>query len=169
MITLQKATLEDINIIRDIAEKTWFVTYGELLSIEQMDYMFKWMYSVESIKKQMTELGHVFFIAYLLDKPLGYVSVEQQDKDVTHLHKLYILPSGQKKGIGKILIQKAFDFARASSENASCAVELNVNRYNKAVLFYKKMGMRIIFEGDFDIGNGYLMTDYILRIDLEKD
>lgn len=165
MITLQQATIEDIDIIRGIAGKTWFVTYNEMLSQKQMDYMFDMMYSVESIKRQMVELNHIFYIASHQEKPLGYVSVEQQKETLFHLHKLYILPEGQGKGIGRMLIGKAFDFARENAKGKPCALELNMNRDNKALYFYQRMGMYISDEGDFDIGSGYFMNDYILRID----
>ena len=41
-------------------------------------------------------------------------------------------------------------------------MELNVNRNNKALQFYQHMGMRKLREGDFPIGNGYYMNDYII-------
>lgn len=166
MFNFKTATVNDIGLIRHIASKAWFVTYGNILSSEQLDYMFEMMYSEESIKRQITEQKQVFFIAFLLEKPLGYVSIEQQVEDLYHLHKLYILPDWQSRGIGKALINKAFNYAKKTSKDMGCAVELNVNRYNKALDFYKKMGMHIRCEGDFDIGNGFYMNDYILRIDL---
>ena len=166
MITFQQATTKDIDLLRHIAEKTWFVTYRDMLSQEQMDYMFDRMYSVESLKRQMTEQNHVYFIALSDDEPLGYLSVEQQTETLFHLHKLYILPEGQGKGIGKILINKAFSFAKEHTKGKECVVELNMNRDNKALSFYEKMGMRISDRGDFDIGNGFYMNDYIFRIDL---
>jgi len=169
MITLRKATIHDLDTIRNIAEGTWFITYSEILSPEQADYMFEKMYSTEAILQQISEQNHVFFIAYQKHKPLGYVSIEQQQENIFHLHKLYILPEGQNKGLGKILINKAFDFAKETSQGQKCAMELNVNRNNKALSFYKKMGMYIHGEGDFDIGNGYFMNDYILRIDFEDE
>ena len=46
------------------------------------------------------------------------------------------------------------------------AFELNVNRHNKALDFYKKMGMSIDRSGDFDIGGGFYMNDYIMRKEL---
>lgn len=167
MITIQQTTTEDIELIREIAGKTWFVTYQDILSREQLDYMFDMMYSAESIKQQMTVLNHIFFIAWLENNPLGYVSVEKQQETLFHLHKLYVLPESQGKGIGEILIKKAFAFARENSGNKECALELNMNRHNKALDFYRKMGMYICSEGDFDIGNGYFMNDYIFRIDLK--
>jgi ribosomal protein S18 acetylase RimI-like enzyme len=47
--------------------------------------------------------------------------------------------------------------------NGAKFLELNVNRNNKAVEFYKKLGFRIIAEEDIDIDNGYFMNDYIMR------
>ena len=43
-------------------------------------------------------------------------------------------------------------------------MELNVNRHNPALGFYEHMGMSKAREGDFDIGNGFYMNDYIMGI-----
>ena len=47
-----------------------------------------------------------------------------------------------------------------------CRMELHVNRHNKALDFYKRMGMKLVRQGDFAIGNGYFMNDYIMSIDV---
>jgi len=166
MFTIRPATIQDIELIRELASKTWFITYKDILSIEQASYMFDWMYSAESIRNQMEEKNHQFFIASREDKPIGYVSIGKEEEGLFHLHKLYILPDNQGDGTGKKLLQFVFETAREQSGGKPCSVELNVNRYNKAVSFYKKMGMHVHTEGNFDIGSGYLMTDYIMRIDL---
>jgi len=166
MKTIRQATTQDIGLIHDLAGRTWFNTYENILSPDQADYMYDWMYSEASLNEQMTVKGHLFFIAFDGNAPIGYVSVSKEDKEVFHLHKLYILPEHQGDGTGKFLLNAIFDYARKLAAGAPCSVELNVNRYNKAVSFYKKMGLQIHQEGDFDIGSGYLMTDYIMRIDL---
>jgi hypothetical protein len=45
-------------------------------------------------------------------------------------------------------------------------MELNVNRHNRAVTFYEHMGMHKDREGDFPIGEGYYMNDYIMQMTL---
>lgn len=45
-------------------------------------------------------------------------------------------------------------------------MELNVNRYNPALGFYQHMGMTKVREGDFPIGNGYCMNDYIMGMEI---
>ena len=46
------------------------------------------------------------------------------------------------------------------------AVELNVNRDNPAISFYKKLGFGIKREEDIDIGEGFFMNDYVLSLQL---
>ena len=41
------------------------------------------------------------------------------------------------------------------------------SRPNPALGFYLHMGMKKVSEGDFDIGGGYYMNDYIMAIDVE--
>jgi ribosomal protein S18 acetylase RimI-like enzyme len=43
-------------------------------------------------------------------------------------------------------------------------LELNVNRQNTAIGFYKKLGFKIIAEEDIPIGNGFFMNDYVMQI-----
>jgi hypothetical protein len=40
---------------------------------------------------------------------------------------------------------------------------LNVNRFNKAVQFYQYLEFTIIKEENIDIGDGYLMEDYVME------
>jgi hypothetical protein len=41
-----------------------------------------------------------------------------------------------------------------------------VNRYNKAKGFYEKLGFKVIGKEDIDIGNGYLMNDYVMQLEI---
>ena len=59
--------------------------------------------------------------------------------------------------MGKLLIQEV---EKRAKENNDETISLNVNRFNKAYLFYLKNGFQIIAEEDLEIGQGYLMEDY---------
>jgi len=59
------------------------------------------------------------------------------------------------------LLQKVCNHAK---ENGANTLQLQVNRNNIAVNFYKKHGFKIIAEEDFDIGNGYFMNDYVMEL-----
>ena len=166
MFEIRKATLEDIPLINELAWIVFPHTYKELLSPGQIEFMMDWMYSPANLKKQMTEDGHTYFIAYEENEPAGYLSIQPEGEHTYHLQKIYVLPSFQGKKLGKQLFNYAIQ-AIKELHPEPCQMRLNVNRYNtKAVDFYFRMGMKKVFEGDFDIGHGYLMTDYIMALDI---
>ena len=143
-------------------------TYRELLSTEQIEYMMDWMYSMDSLKKQL-ENGHVFHIVKEGEIPCGYMSIGAESIDnhgigIFHLHKIYILPSYQGRGLGRLMLDRAKDFALKNKVTEHARIELNVNRYNKAVSFYRHYGMKILSQGDFHIGKGFYMNDYIMGL-----
>ena len=166
MFEIRKATLEDIPLINELAWIVFPHTYKELLSPGQIEFMMDWMYSPANLKKQMTEDGHTYFIAYEENEPAGYLSIQPEGEHTYHLQKIYVLPSFQGKKLGKQLFNQAIQ-AIKKLHPEPCQMRLNVNRYNtKAVDFYFRMGMKKVFEGDFYIGHGYLMTDYIMALDI---
>ena len=166
MFEIRKATLEDIELINKLAWIVFPHTYQELLSPGQIDFMMDWMYSPVNLQKQMTEDGHIYYLAFEGNEPAGYLSIQPEAEHIYHLQKIYVLPSFQGKKLGKLLFQQAIDGIKGLHPEP-CQMRLNVNRYNtKAVEFYQRMGMKKIFEGDFDIGHGYLMTDYIMELDI---
>ena len=165
MFKIRKATLEDIEMINRLAWIVFPHTYKEILSPEQMEYMMDWMYSPENLHKQMTEDGHIYYLAFEGDEPAGYLSIQPESEHTYHLQKIYVLPSFQGKKLGKLLFEQAIK-AIKELHPEPCQMRLNVNRQNKALTFYEKMGMKKVDEGDFHIGNGYYMNDYIMGLDI---
>jgi N-acetylglutamate synthase-like GNAT family acetyltransferase len=158
---IRKATIQDIEAIQSIAKTTWAVTY-DFLPVGQMEFMLDWMYSTTSLQQQM-ENGHQFFVAVVEDKIVGFTSVNKEDKNMCKLNKLYVLPSTQKTGAGKALLQRVISFAK---ENDAKEIQLQVNRNNNAKDFYLKHGFTILYEADFEIGNSYFMNDYVMSLKL---
>lgn len=165
MFSIRKATPEDIPMIHDMAWVVFPHTYKEILTSEQIDYMMDWMYSITNLEKQMTEDGHIYYLALKENEPAGYLSIQPEGDHVFHLQKIYVLPSFQGMKLGKQLFEQAI---RAIKEihPSPCQMRLNVNRQNKALTFYEKMGMTKVDEGDFPIGNGFYMNDYIMGLDI---
>ena len=160
-----RAGIDDIMHIHDMAEIVFRHTYKDILSPEQMEYMMDWMYSPENLQKQLED-GHVYHIAFRDNVPCGYVSVQpdginEEGRLRYHLQKIYVLPNFQRRGIGDALFSHAEDYIRASY-SSPWHLRLNVNRANSAQGFYRRRGLTIEETGDFDIGNGFFMNDYIM-------
>lgn len=162
MLTIYPASSEDYPVIQRIAHATWPTTFGEILSSTQIQYMLDWMYSIPSLQEQVETKGHRFLLAREEEKVLGFLSYEHSylGKPTTKIHKIYVLPATQGKGIGRVLLEKAAQKAR---EAGNTSLSLNVNRYNKALEFYKKLGFALIEQEDITIGQGFLMEDYVLE------
>jgi GNAT superfamily N-acetyltransferase len=160
MIILRTAKEEDIQVIQDIANSTWYNTYADYLSAEQIEYMLESMYNKGALLTQFQE-GHVFLIATEDNVDMGFAGFSLLDADaaVYKLHKLYVLPEMHGRGVGKLLINEVLNRVKKLGGKS---IELNVNRNNKAADFYKSSGFEIKETVNIDIGNGFFMNDYVM-------
>lgn len=163
------ATKSQLPIIRDLAYKIWPSAYSSILSEDQLTYMLNKFYSLESLTEQLEVKKHVFILIEENDVFVGFASYElnildENLKEVqlkkTKIHKIYVLPERQGSGFGVQLINEIEKKAKNSTNDA---VFLNVNRFNKAQFFYKNLGFEIAYEEDIEIGNGYLMEDFVME------
>ncbi|MDO8316711.1 MAG: GNAT family N-acetyltransferase [Flavobacterium sp.] len=159
MLSLSEAATKDFKTIQEIAYITWPSTYGAILSKEQIDYMLDLFYSEQTLLENLNEKGHHFLLVNEDELCLGFASYEHNylNQNLTRLHKIYLLPEAQGKGAGKLLIDTIENLAK---ENHSVAISLNVNKFNKALTFYKKIGFEVVSEEDIELDHGYKMEDY---------
>ncbi|MDD2436583.1 MAG: GNAT family N-acetyltransferase [Massilibacteroides sp.] len=165
MFSFKSVSVAEIGVIRDLAFRIWNNTYETILSKEQLGYMFEMMYSEESLRKQMIDLDHRFFMAEVDGVPSGYISIEQKGRRLFNFQKIYALPAQQGKGIGRFLVEQGIAYLKNNYETP-LTVELFVNRENKAVGFYKHLGFKVVDTRDHPIGNGFYMNDYIMNLEL---
>jgi GNAT superfamily N-acetyltransferase len=122
--------------------------------------MLQLIYSEEALTNQMKE-GQQFYIAYNEEEGVGFVAVGLYETAMYKLHKIYVLPQMQGKGAGKQLLQFVVNKVK---ESGATALILNVNRQNPAIHFYTKMGFEVVKEVSIDIGEGYFMNDYVMKL-----
>ena len=163
MFNIAPATEKDIPAIIEIAEKTWWRAYSQILAAEQIRYMLQTIYAPETLRSQIVNAGQAYLVLTEHGVSVGFASFGQkgQDSGVYKIHKLYVLPEYQNKGYGLALIDDIK--ARLAQRNIS-AVELNVNRFNPARHFYERLGFKIIREEDIPIGP-YWMNDYVMQLE----
>lgn len=152
------AFVNDIPKIIEVAAATWKQTYAPILSQEQIDFMYERMYTSEAILQQMQN-GNTFLICSENEKILGFISYILREDNRICIPKIYVKPDTHGKGIGKLLLQEVEKIAQ---KNKLDFIELNVNRKNPAMYFYKKIGFELHEKVDIAIGK-YWMNDYVLR------
>ncbi len=164
MISIKEALPNELNIIQDIAHKTWPVTYSEILTNEQLSYMLDRFYSIEVLNGN-SQNGHHFILAKEADQTLGFASYvhDHPQNFTTKIPKIYVLPETQGKGVGRKLIEAIETEAR---KHGAAKLTLNVNRFNKAQSFYEHLGFKIVKEENVPIGNGFFQEDYVMEKNL---
>lgn len=162
MIEIIEAKVEQLDIVQDIAQKTWPIAYKDVISSSQIEYMLEMMYSNSALKEQLEVKKHHFILAKKEKEFLGFASYEFDCNSVgkTKIHKLYVLPETQGCGIGVKLVNFLSEKAK---ENHQSAIFLNVNKYNPAQNFYKKIGFVVAYEEVIDIGNNFIMDDFVME------
>lgn len=165
MLSVTKATAADIPLIRELTFNIWPQTYSSIISKEQIEYMLEMMYNPATLQKQIEEDGCTFIIVHDDAEPVAFASYVEAEPAIWKLNKIYILSSQQGKGTGRFIISYIADEIKAKGAKA---LQLQVNRDNKAKDFYEKLGFKIIKIADFDIGNGYFMNDYVMELELDN-
>ena len=164
MISVRKAVENDLFTVHNLAHEIWPSAYGEILGIAQLDYMLDKIYSLSSLEHQYNILKHHFILVLDNEIPVGFASFSpHEDRAIYHLNKIYVLPEQQGKNIGKKILGYVCEEVKKAGARS---LQLNVNRYNKAIHFYEKQGFKIIRDEDIDIGNGYFMNDYVMELEL---
>lgn len=161
-MNLVKANISDLPIIINLTKKIWPVAYGKIISLAQLDYMIDKFYT-ETALGELMQKGHVFYLAQDDDgKCVGFVSYEiNSEPNKTKIHKIYVLPKTQGTGLGR----QFFELVKIKAiEQDQKAVFLNVNKFNHAIHFYTKLGFTKVKDEVIDIGNGYVMDDYVMEI-----
>ena len=149
MLSITNATIKDIPAIREMAMAVWPQTYTPIVGEEQVAYMLRLFYSPEALKQQM-EQGHQFIICTSDGQQVAFAAWSEIETNIAKLHKLYILPNQQGKGIGKAMTNHIVNELK---KHGVSELRLNVNKYNlPAMAFYEKMGFTQFLDEDIDRG-----------------
>ncbi len=166
MLNYKIAELKDLYTVQKLAAQIFPDTYNEILSSDQVEYMFDMMYSIENLQKQFE--SQTFVIINNGDVAVGYLSIEQLSQNSFNFQKIYLVQNMQGMGLGRYIIDIGLGICSKIAGKSDFFIELFVNRHNKAVEFYKHIGFKVIEERDFHIGDNYYMNDYIMKLKISK-
>jgi RimJ/RimL family protein N-acetyltransferase len=158
-VQLLKASVEDISTIAGLAHTVWHQHYPAIINIDQINYMLELMYSNASLSEQMTKKNHDFYFIQQDGKTIGFISVSKlENTEHGHfIHKFYLDQTLAGKGAGTSAHSALINLLGANE------LKLTVNRQNyKSINFYFKNGFKIENVADLDIGNGYVMNDFVM-------
>lgn len=156
-VKLIRASVPDSSEITRLADKIWHQHYIHFISKHQIDYMLNWMYSDSSLKEQMEEKHHEFYFIHSDEINLGFISVHGLNEKDWFINKFYIDQEKAGKGVGTEVFRELLKLKNPDT------IRLTVNRENyKSINFYFKNGFIIEKVANFDIGQGFVMNDFVM-------
>ena len=164
-IRIRLLSKAELPLVRQVADVVWPVTFRPILSEEQVAFMMEMMYAPAVMEREYDE-GVQFRGVFDGDRPVGYlITGPCADKAAAmKLHKCYLLPEYQGKGLGSRMLQTAISLAREAGYKS---LRLNVNRQNeKAIRAYLRNGFKVVESVDNPIGKGFYMNDYVMETTL---
>ncbi len=156
------ATPEDVDLIVQLAKEIWEEHYTSIIGPQQVQYMLATLQSKEAILSDL-DRGKEYVLINLTNQAVGYLSYDLMDQQL-FLSKLYLKKNQRGKGNGRFLITQIKDIAQ---KNKKRTIVLTVNKHNHAsIAAYKTFGFDLVKEQQVDIGNGYIMDDYVFHYSL---
>lgn len=156
-------TKQQIQELAGLATEIWHEYFVEIISKEQIDYMVEKFQSYEALSEAIEEENYTYFLGYEQGDLIGFCGVKP-DGDRLFLSKLYLHKDQRGKGLSSTLLKRALAFAE---EQEKQAVYLTCNKYNQNSLdIYEAKGFKTIDSVKTDIGNGFIMNDYIMQLNL---
>lgn len=167
-VTLRKANDSELSEIAVMADRIWKIYYSEFISMDQIIYMLNKFYSNTSMMEQVKNGQNFYFIEHE-NQIKGFTSMSKNEEGNYFIHKLYIDPIHHASKIGSKVIGCLESLMNTDVSGGETNVTLTVNRENfKAINFYFKNGFKIDKVENFDIGEGYFMTDFVMKKSIKK-
>jgi ribosomal protein S18 acetylase RimI-like enzyme len=159
---LDAMTAADFETVARLAEMIWREYYTKIVSSAQIDYMLAGRYTPEKLRLYLNADDRWLMLLRIDDRAVGYCSYAlADDPGEMKLEQLYLLPELHGQGLGGLMLRHVEGQARARGRST---LVLQTNKRNDiAITFYRRAGFTVREEAVFDIGNGFVMDDYVME------
>jgi diamine N-acetyltransferase len=169
-IKILEVTQNDIFRLQKISRETFFETFADGNTEENMRKYLEDSFSIEKLTDELTNKDSKFYFAELNNTIIGYLKVnfgpsqtELNDNKALEIERIYVLREFQGKKVGQLLYEKAISIATLANAEY---VWLGVWEENpKAISFYKKNGFTVFDKHIFKLGDDE-QTDLMMKLQL---
>jgi ribosomal protein S18 acetylase RimI-like enzyme len=160
-VSIEALAHSDVEPLAALAREIWYAHYPAIIGTAQIEYMLAQRYNFETVRAEMRQDGLWWdkltvdnemagFASYFLTRVAGEMKLD----------KLYVHPRHQRQGYGGMMVARACEVARG---HGCSRLVLAVNKNNRsAIAAYLKHGFRVVDAVVKDIGEGFVMDDYIM-------
>lgn len=167
MITVRLGTKQDAGLIADMSRQTFYDTFASQNTKEDMDKFMNEQFTRETLMEEVGAENNIFLLAYDEEQPVGYARIRENNNppslgtsNAIEIARIYAATTAIGKGIGKVLMQKCIEIAKARDREL---VWLGVWEKNqRAIDFYIKWGFEKFADHDFVLGND-VQKDWLMK------
>lgn len=152
----------DFATVAALAGTIWHEHYAAIISPAQIAYMLAGRYTPANLRRYLAADDRSLDVLRVEGVPVGYCSwARTGEPGELKLEQLYLLAAYRGQGLGAAMLQHVEEQAR---QRACRTLVLTVNRHNAgAIAFYRRRGLVVRAQACFDIGQGYVMDDYVME------
>ena len=170
MVTIKYATAADAENIALLSRQTFYDTFAEVNTKEDMDKFMNGVFSMDTLIKETTDPQHIFLTAFMEDQLMGYAKLthsanppELGDAAAIEISRIYVDKKSIGHGVGKLLMEQCIALGKEKNKQI---IWLGVWEHNeRAKVFYTKFGFEKFGEHDFVLGDD-VQTDWLMKRDL---
>lgn len=152
-----------INLTSKFASEVFIDYYNDLIGNGQATYMANLFLSPKAIEQLISKEAVFKLMLNDNDEPIGFIEYQIQNERL-FLSKLYAHKDYRHQGVGKAMLLDCIEYAK---KNNIHKIFLTVNKYNTpSYNIYLHEGFKVIDSVENDIGQGYIMDDYIMQLDI---
>lgn len=164
-IFVDKENSTQIRKVEELANRIWREHYSKILKNSQIEYMLKRFQSFDAIQEQIACKNYQYYLLNQDNVDIGFTGIiEEPEKKSLFLSKIYIDQEYRGRGHASETFAFLEDMCRNKNYNK---IWLTVNRYNEnSIRAYEKKGFLKVRTQVTDIGEGYIMDDYVMEKEL---
>jgi ribosomal protein S18 acetylase RimI-like enzyme len=166
-LTIRYALQEDAELIAELSRQTFFETFADKNSKENMDKFMNEIFNRKALMSEVGMPGNVFLLAFNGTNAVGYVRMRESSNPAGlaispafEIARIYATTAAIGTGVGRLLMQRCIDIA---IEKGKKILWLGVWEHNhKAIEFYKKWGFEKFSTHTFMLGDDP-QTDWLMK------
>jgi diguanylate cyclase (GGDEF)-like protein len=158
-------TPQQASVAAELAGRIWREHYTAIIGARQVEYMLNQFQTPERIWQDISQNDYRYDLVETAGQLAGYMAVKPDaQENELFLSKLYIDRKFRKQGLARQMVDTLI---RRCRETGWQSIWLTVNKNNHAsIAVYEKMGFIRTSSVVNEIGEGYVMDDYVMRLSL---
>ena len=148
---VRRWTLDDLIVIQDVLWKTWLDSYSHFIPEEDLRSYFSEHYDLDSLRTLFHNPMADGFVTLEDNKVVGFMrTARDPEENRYYVSSIYVLPQYQAHGIGRALMVRAAEEAKAFRLDR---IWIGVMIQNaQAADWYKSMGYEVVRTEPFTMG-----------------